>query len=93
MGPGGGGGLTGQGQDLLAGPAVVQGRGDDALGPQAFGHQLVHPQTGGQAVVAGSDPVVGGRGDDEAHPARTAGPAADDLPAHERHQVLSLQKF
>lgn len=80
--------LTGQGEDLFLGPAVVQGWRDDALDPQAFGHQLVHPQTGGQAVVAGTDPVIGGRGDDEAHPARTAGPAANDLPAHERHGVM-----
>lgn len=66
---------------------MVQGRGDDALGPQALGHQLVHPQAGGQAVVAGPDPVVGGRGHDQTHPAGAAGPAADQLPAHERHGV------
>lgn len=85
--PQGWGGLTGQTEDLFPGCAVVQGRGHDALGPQAFRHQLVLPQTDGQAVVAGTDPVVGGRGHDQAYPAHRAGPAADDLPAHERHGV------
>lgn len=60
-------------------------RGDDALRPQSPGAQLVHADAGRQRVVAGPDPVVGGRGDDEPDPARAARRAADDLPAHERH--------
>lgn len=78
--------LTGQAEDVVAvRPAVSERRGDGALGPQSVGAQLVHPDAGVQGEVAGPDPVVGGRGDDDADPARAAGRAADDLPAHERH--------
>lgn len=77
--------VGGQRQDLVQGHAVVQRRGDDALGPQAPGAQLIHPDAGRHGVVAGPDPVVGGGGDDDADPARTAGRAAGDLPAHVRH--------
>lgn len=77
--------LTGQVEDLPPGSAVVLRRGDDALGPQAPGAQLVHADARGQRVVAGSDPVVGCRGHDEADPSGAAGRGADNLPAHERH--------
>lgn len=77
--------LTGQVEDLVPGPAVGLRRGDDALCPQAARAQLVRAQARGQRVVAGSDPVAGGRGHDQADPAHTAGRGADDLSAPERH--------
>ncbi len=77
--------LTGQGQDLVEGHAVIKRGGDDALCPESPGAQLVHADAGGHRVVAGPDPVIGGSGDDDPDPARTAGRAAGDLPAHVRH--------
>lgn len=74
--------LTGQCEDLGEAHAVVKGRGDDALCPQASGAQLVHADAGGLGVVAGPDPVVGGRGHDHPHPAHSAGRGAKELPAH-----------
>lgn len=79
--------LTGQGEDLVVGRAVIERRGDDTLRPQSLGDQLVQAHAGGQRVVAGADPVAGGGGDDEPDPARTARPAADDLSTHERHEA------
>lgn len=64
---------------------MVERRGDDALGPEAPGAQLVHADAGSHRVVAGPDPVVGGGGDDDPDPTRTAGRAAGDLSAHVRH--------
>lgn len=77
--------VTGQIEDLVESGAVVERGGDDALGPEAAGPQLVHPHAGGHAVVAGAYPIVGRRGDDEAHPARQAGQTAACLPTQRRH--------
>lgn len=76
---------TGQAEHLAERLAVVQRRGDRALRPQSPGTELVHADAGSQGVLAGPDPVVGGRGDDDPHPARTAGRAAGHQPAHVRH--------
>lgn len=64
---------------------MIERRGDDALCPETPGAQLVHADAGGHRVVAGPDPVVGGRGDDDPDPARAARHAAGQLPAHVRH--------
>lgn len=77
--------LTGQSEDLVEGLTVIQRWGDDALRPESPGPQLVHAHAGGHRVVAGSDPVVSGRGHYEPDPTRTARRAAGDLPAHVRH--------
>lgn len=79
--------LTWQLEDLAPGPTVRLRWGDDALDPQAAWAQLVRAQARGQCIVAGSDPVAGGRGHDQANPAQTAGHGADDLPAPESHGV------
>lgn len=77
--------LTRQLEDLVPGPTVRLRWGDDALDPQTSGAQLVHAQACGHAVVAGSDPVAGGCGHDQAGPAQTAGCSPDDLSASESH--------
>ncbi len=64
---------------------MIERGGDDALCPQSPGAQLVHADAGGHRVVAGPDPVVGGRGDDDPDPARAARRDAGELPAHVRH--------
>ena len=72
---------------------MVQGRGDDALGPEAARAQLVHADARVDGVVAGADPVVGGRGHDETHPARAAGRAARQQPAEVRHARAAVRNY
>lgn len=79
--------LTRQLEDLVPGPTVRLRRGDDALDPQTARAQLVRAQARGHRVVAGPDPVTGGRGHDQTDPAQTAGRGADDLSAPERHRA------
>lgn len=85
--------LTGLVEDLAEGDAVVKRRGYDALCPESPGAHLVHAEAGSHGVFTGSDPVVGGGGDDDPDPAHTARCAARDLPTDVRHGVRPLCAF
>lgn len=88
--------LTRQIQDLVEGEAVVQRRGDHTVRPQPLGPQLVHLLTGVHAILTGDHPLVGRRGDEEAHPAEQADQKAGQLQASVRHhptdQTLTVNK-
>lgn len=61
--------LTGQGEYVGQGFAVVEPYGDDTVRPEPPGAQLIQLPAGVDAVVTGQYPVIGGSGDQHPDPA------------------------
>lgn len=77
--------LTWQLKDLGQGHAVVERSRDDTLCPGSLGDQFVHLLAGVQTVFAHHHPIVRGRGDHDADPAKGAEEKSTQLDTRVSH--------